>query len=334
MIIPVKGSQPYEIVLESGALAKAGQWLDLNRKVLVVTDSGVPKEYAETVAARCREAVTVTIPQGEKSKNLDTFRDLLKTMLDHDFTRRDCVLAVGGGVVGDLAGFTASCYMRGVDFYNIPTTLLSQVDSSVGGKTAVDFENVKNAVGAFYPPKKVLIDPELLKTLDERQLAAGMAEVIKMAATNDGKLFEDLEACTDLTAALPDFIARALAIKIAVVEEDPKEQGLRRVLNFGHTVGHAIESTENGKFLHGECVALGMLPMASASVRERLKKTLKKYGLPTEYTARADVLAPTLNHDKKKIDAAIRVVLVEKIGSFVLTDMLPEEILKRAEATL
>ena len=171
MIVPVKtDTWNYDIVLEPGAIKKAGELLNLNRRVLVVTDSGVPAQYAETVAAQCSEAAIVTIPQGEQSKCFDELRHLLSEMLDKSFTRVDCVVAVGGGVVGDLSGFAASCYMRGVDFYNIPTTLLSQVDSSIGGKTAIDFGGVKNIVGAFYQPKKVIIDPEVLETLSRRQL--------------------------------------------------------------------------------------------------------------------------------------------------------------------
>ena len=156
MIIPVKTQTgTYNIYLERGALKNAGEYLDLKRKVLIVTDTGVPKEYAKTVADACSDAVIVTINEGEKSKNIDTFKYLLECMVENNFTRTDCVVAVGGGVVGDLSGFVAACYMRGVDFYNIPTTVLSQVDSSIGGKTAIDFSGIKNIVGAFYPPRQL-----------------------------------------------------------------------------------------------------------------------------------------------------------------------------------
>ena len=169
MIIPVNADNGcYDIVLERGSLKKAGQLLELGRRVLVVTDEGVPPEYAGCVASQCREAIVVTVPRGEGSKSFEQLERLLSAMLEASFTRGDCVVAVGGGVVGDLSGFAASCYMRGIDFYNIPTTLLAQVDSSVGGKTAVNFGGVKNIVGAFYQPKKVIIDPETLKTLERR----------------------------------------------------------------------------------------------------------------------------------------------------------------------
>ena len=332
MIIPVNADNGcYDIVLERGSLKKAGQLLELDRRVLVVTDEGVPPEYAGCVASRCREAIVVTVPRGEGSKSFEQLERLLSAMLEASFTRGDCVVAVGGGVVGDLSGFAASCYMRGIDFYNIPTTLLAQVDSSVGGKTAVNFGGVKNIVGAFYQPKKVIIDPETLKTLERRQLMAGLAEAIKMAATSSAELFEIIEKSEDLDADLPEIIRRSLCIKRDVVEQDPKENGLRRILNFGHTVGHAVEGFNKGKLLHGECVALGMPPMCSGEALERVTKVLKKYGLPTEIEQSADELMPYLKHDKKMTADSVKVVLVDKIGQFRICDMKPEEILGSLE---
>ena len=332
MIIPVNADNGcYDIVLERGSLKKAGQLLELNRRVLVVTDEGVPPEYAGCVASRCREAIVVTVPRGEGSKSFEQLERLLSAMLEASFTRGDCVVAVGGGVVGDLSGFAASCYMRGIDFYNIPTTLLAQVDSSVGGKTAVNFGGVKNIVGAFYQPKKVIIDPGTLKTLERRQLMAGLAEAIKMAATSSAELFEIIEKSEDLDADLPEIIRRSLCIKRDVVEQDPKENGLRRILNFGHTVGHAVEGFNKGKLLHGECVALGMPPMCSGEALERVTKVLKKYGLPTEIEQSADELMPYLKHDKKMTADLVKVVLVDKIGQFRICDMRPEDILGSLE---
>ena len=332
MIIPVNADNGcYDIVLERGSLKKAGQLLELDRRVLVVTDEGVPPEYAGCVASRCREAIVVTVPRGEGSKSFEQLERLLSAMLEASFTRGDCVVAVGGGVVGDLSGFAASCYMRGIDFYNIPTTLLAQVDSSVGGKTAVNFGGVKNIGGAFYQPKKVIIDPETLKTLERRQLMAGLAEAIKMAATSSAELFEIIEKSEDLDADLPEIIRRSLCIKRDVVEQDPKENGLRRILNFGHTVGHAVEGFNKGKLLHGECVALGMPPMCGGEALERVTKGLKKYGLPTEIEQSADELMPYLKHDKKMTADLVKVVLVDKIGQFRICDMRPEDILGSLE---
>ncbi len=305
----------YDIHIESGLLAHAGSLLPLDRRVLVLTDDGVPAAYAAAVAAQCKSPVLVTVPMGEGSKSIARFEEILSRMLQAGFTRTDAVVAVGGGVVGDLGGFVASAYMRGVDFYNIPTTLLSQVDSSIGGKTAVNLGGIKNCVGCFYPPKGVLIDPDVLATLPPRQIAAGMAEVIKMAATFDAPFFEALEAGS---LPMPAVIARALAIKARVVEADEKESGLRRVLNFGHTIGHGIESC--GGLFHGECVALGMLPMCTPAVRERLLALYARYGLPTAFSGDVERVIEALSHDKKLDGACLRTVYVERVGSFAIKE--------------
>lgn len=327
MIIPVHSDQrDYNIYLERGALKKAGEYLNLDRKALVVTDSGVPEIYPRTVSSFCKAPVAVCIEQGEKSKNFDNFKYLLSVMLENGFTRSDCVVAVGGGVVGDLSAFAASCYMRGIDFYNIPTTLLSQVDSSIGGKAAIDFEGVKNIVGAFKQPNGVLIDPDTLETLDLRQKSAGLAEAIKMAVTSDEKLLELIENTEDFEGDLTEIIRRALMIKKDVVEKDPTEQGLRKVLNFGHTAGHAIESFSDGKLLHGECVALGMLPVCGEKLRPRVKAALEKYLLPCEITQTADELMPFIMHDKKKSSSFITVVMSDEAGSFRFEKMTAGEI--------
>ena len=332
MIVPVRtDTWDYDIALSPGAIKNAGELLELGRRALIVTDSGVPERYAALVAAQCENAVTVTVPQGEQSKCFDELQHILKAMLDNSFTRGDCVIAVGGGVVGDLSGFAASCYMRGVDFYNIPTTLLSQVDSSIGGKTAVDFGGVKNIVGAFYQPRKVIIDPEVLSTLSRRQLIAGLCEAIKMAATSDLELFELIERSDHLTADLPEIIYRALMIKKRVVELDPHEKGLRKVLNFGHTLGHAVESFNDGRLLHGECVALGMLPMSGGEARARIRAVLEKYGAPTVTEQSSAELLPFLKHDKKMGADGISAVIVDELGSHRLCRMSAEEILSRLE---
>lgn len=319
MIIPVKTSQgSYDIVLERGALLRAGEYLELNRRVLVVTDSGVPAQYAKEVAKNCKSATILTIKEGEQSKNIEVFASVLKALVENDFTRTDCVVAVGGGVVGDLSGFAAACFMRGIDFYNIPTTVLSQVDSSIGGKTAIDFMGLKNIVGAFYPPKKVLIDPDTLKTLPERQIANGLSEAVKMAATSDSELFELFEK-ENATENIDTVIEMALRIKKAVVEQDEREAGLRKVLNFGHTLAHALESVNSlSNYYHGECVAVGMLPMCSEKVRARLKAVLEKLNLPTELSANADEIVEACRHDKKAAGDDITIVYVEEIGKFDL----------------
>ncbi|MBQ9745150.1 MAG: 3-dehydroquinate synthase [Clostridia bacterium] len=317
MIIPVSlGEMSYDIVLLRGALNNLNKYLNLNRRVLIVTDSGVPTEYAQTVLAQCKEGYTVSIEQGEASKSFDNYRALLSVLVKKGFTRTDCVVAVGGGVCGDLAGFVAAGFMRGIDFYNIPTTFLSQVDSSIGGKVAIDFMGVKNIVGAFYQPKCVVIDSNVLRTLDKRQLSSGIAESIKMAATFDKDLFELLENTDDFEGDADKIIESSLKIKRDVVEKDPKEKGLRRVLNFGHTIGHAIESSSLGSLLHGECVGLGMIPMSSPEVAKRIVRVLEKYNLPVSVEADSSDLISYILHDKKMDGDEINVVLCEEIGSF------------------
>ena len=320
MIIPVGlGKNSYNINIERGALSGTGEILRVYRKVLIVTDSGVPQKYIRTVAERCSEPVVAVIEKGEASKTPENFVNLCRRMLGAGFSRKDCVAAVGGGVSGDMAGFAAACYMRGIDFYNIPTTLLSQVDSSVGGKTAVDLDGVKNIIGAFYQPKGVIIDPDVLATLSPRQFDCGAAEIIKIAACMDRELFERIERQGIAgNPHLEEIIAAAVALKARVVEEDEKEKGLRRVLNFGHTLGHGIE-TVTGLF-HGECVALGMLPMCSdEALRARIKAVLKKEGLPVMLSKEVPdperVIASAM-HDKKAEAGSIVTVRLDDIGSF------------------
>ncbi|MBO5364502.1 MAG: 3-dehydroquinate synthase, partial [Clostridia bacterium] len=321
----------YDILVERGIIKQAGSHLQLDRRVLVVTDSEVPQAYAETVAAQCRIPVICRVPSGEASKSLETFGMLLQTMLEHNFSRRDCVVAVGGGVVGDLSGFAASAYMRGIDFYNIPTTLLSQIDSSIGGKTSVNFCGVKNIVGAFYQPKKVLIDPELLATLSERQFANGLAEAVKMALTSDCELFELIET-KDIKETIDEIIIRSLLIKKNVVEQDETETGLRKILNFGHTIGHGIESSEHlSQLYHGECVALGLIPMCGESIRSRVIEVLKKCNLYHPIAFDWDAIAEAAFHDKKADGDTVTVTTVSKIGTFALTTMKCIEVIALAK---
>ena len=328
------GENSYDILMEHGVLYRAAEHLNLNRRVCVVTDSGVPARYAAAVAAQCREARIITFPEGEASKNLDTFSKILAEMLEAGLTRSDCVVAVGGGVVGDLAGFAASAYMRGIDFYNIPTTLLSQIDSSIGGKVAVDFHGYKNIVGAFHQPKCVLIDPDVLDTLPPRQFANGLAEAIKMAATSDPILFELLER-ESAKENIDTVIERSLRIKKDVVEQDEKEMGLRRVLNFGHTLGHAIETCESlGGLYHGECVGLGMLGMCSPAVRARIETVLRRVNLPSEYHGDADRILEAMRHDKKMSGNSIHVVSVPEIGQFTFENIPFEALAARMKNIL
>ena len=303
----------YDIHIGKNILSLADEYFNLDRKVAIVTDSGVPEIYSKTIAALSKEAKIITFPKGEKNKNINTYAFILEQMLDFGLQRKDAVIAVGGGVCGDMAGFAASTFMRGIDFYNVPTTLLSQVDSSIGGKTAIDFCNVKNIVGSFYQPKGVLIDTEVLKTLDKRQFSQGLAEVVKMSLTSDKKLFEALEGGL-WKENIDEVIARALKIKKDVVEKDERESSLRKVLNFGHTFGHGIESL--GELYHGECVALGMIPMSSKEVQKRLIPLLEKMDLPTSFNTDLNKAFDFMLHDKKGDGEKTSVIFVDSIGNF------------------
>ena len=315
----------YDVITERGILKRVGEHAKLDRRVLVVTDSGVPEEYARTVMSQCARPVLVTLPEGEKNKTLASFELLCRTMLENGFTRTDCAVAVGGGVVTDITGFAASAYMRGIDFYNVPTTLLAQTDASVGGKTAVDLDGVKNIVGAFYQPKGVFIDPDVLKTLEKRQFSSGMAEIIKMAISLDRELFCEIEKAP-AEENIEKLITESVRLKADIVQRDEKESGLRRVLNFGHTVGHAVE-TLSGLY-HGESVAVGMTYMCSDEVRARLIPVLQKYSLPVSTDIAPEKLYEVLLHDKKADGGYINAVFVNSVGSFEIKKLRSDELLQ------
>lgn len=312
------GRDSYDILMEHGLLASASQYLNLNRKVLIVTDDGVPEQYAQLLCAQCKTPVLVRVAQGEGAKSFAVLQQLLAEMLHQSFGRKDCVVALGGGVMGDLAGFVAASYMRGVDFYNIPTTTLSQVDSSIGGKVAINFEGVKNSIGAFYQPRRVLIDPDTLKTQNHRQLVNGLAEAIKAGLIHDATLFALFEE-EDALAKLDEVIWRSLLVKQYVVEHDEKEADLRKTLNFGHTLGHGIESAVGlGTLLHGECVGLGMLAITKEPLRSRCAAVLEKYGLPTSAEYEKELAFAAVCHDKKGDGETTIVVKVNEPGHCTL----------------
>ena len=341
------GKNSYNIELERGNLNRASELLNLDRKVLIITDEGVPIKYAEKIAGQSKEAYIKVVPQGEGSKSLQTAEEILTDMLKYQFSRKDCVVSVGGGVVGDLGGFVASLYMRGIDFYNVPTTVLSQIDSSIGGKTAVNLAGIKNVIGAFYQPKAVLIDPDTLDTLPERQIVNGLFEAIKMGATNDKELFnlflnDGLPKCPEGTASdssyrwkenLDLIIEKALLVKKYVVEQDEKESHLRKILNFGHTIGHGFESAAHGRYLHGECVALGMLYMSSEEVQEQLCEIYENLGfeLPEFYSFNLEEVKEAVLHDKKASNRNCSVVLVSEIGKGSIEEWPMDAVLERLE---
>ena len=324
------GPRSYDIILRRGALGRVGQLVNLSRKVLVVTDSGVPQQYLSTVLAQCPQGVPVVLEQGEGSKSLAVTERLCAAMLQHGFARTDAVLALGGGVVGDAAGFAAACYMRGIDFINCPTTTLAQVDSSIGGKTAVNLAGTKNIVGAFHQPCLVVADPDTLATLPPRHVANGLAEAVKTGLIGDAALFELFEKDA-AQQSLEEILYRSLAVKKAIVEADEREAGCRAALNFGHTIGHAIEASRGlarRQLYHGECVALGTLPMLeSPAVRARVRRVYRALGLPVRIRYDGDEIYSHLVHDKKAANGAITLVKVKQPGSYRL-EKVPVEALR------
>lgn len=314
------GPRSYDIILKRGALENLYQFARLDRRVAIVTDSGVPEAYARRVADQCRDARIITVPQGEASKSLKILETVLRQMLDFGMGRGDLVVAVGGGVVGDLAGFAASIYMRGVDFINCPTTTLSMIDSSIGGKTAVDLGDTKNIVGTFWQPKLVIVDPDTLSTLSQRHFVNGLAEAVKAALLADPELFSIFEQ-GDVDARIDEIIYRCLRFKKNIVEQDETEQGMRKALNFGHTLGHGIEAVRGIKgrrttgLYHGECVALGMLPMIeSKTLQKRVRAVYRRLGLPLRASYDKQKVLAEMLHDKKAQAGQITLIKVPGLG--------------------
>lgn len=317
----------YDIILEHGGLQHIHQYCNLNRKVLIITDEGVPKAYSECIKKQCGDGYIEVIKQGEDSKSFAVFEHLCKVLLDYKFSRTDCIIALGGGVVGDLSGFVAASYMRGIDFIQIPTTTLSQIDSSIGGKVAINLNEVKNVIGAFYQPKLVMIDPDTLKTLPKRHYINGLVEAIKAGLIYDKSLFELFEQ-GDIYKDLDTILYKALCVKKDVVEKDEKEQSLRKILNFGHTIGHAIESYYHlSDYYHGECVALGMLYFIDdIHIKNRLLSIYSRLGIHSEVAYDRDKVFEILCSDKKANSTNVTVVKVENIGQAILKDMKLEDV--------
>ena len=321
-------NKTYDINIGHNLLYDVDKYFNLDRKVLIVTDDNMPNKYIDAVKSKCKTPTILTLLHGEKNKNFDNYQRIIKALIDNSFTRADTIIAIGGGMVGDISAFAASTYMRGIDFYNIPTTLLSQVDSSIGGKTAIDFMNIKNIVGTFTQPKGVLIDVETLKTLPKRELNSGLVEAIKIAATFDKNFFDFIKTCDSIPENIENIITKSLELKKMIVENDEKENGLRKVLNFGHTIGHAIEEEKNYELLHGECVGIGMLYFSSGDAKTEIQNILKKFSLPTAINYDKKKVIGLIMHDKKSVGDTISTIQVDEIGSYKIVNMSIDNIIK------
>lgn len=333
------GAHAYDIEIAAGLLpevgAKVAKLLPKARKAAIISDTNVAPLYAAKLQKSLEAAglgvVQVIITAGEQSKNMQVLSDVLEQLAAAGLTRTDVVLTLGGGVVGDLAGFAAASFMRGVAFVQIPTSLLAQIDSSVGGKVAVDLKAGKNLAGAFYQPKAVFIDTELLATLSTRFLHDGLAEAIKYGCIKDAALFEKIagfNSDAELLADIGSVVATCCAIKARIVEQDEFDTGLRMLLNFGHTLGHAVEQHFGySHFTHGEGVAIGMyqltarteeLGITAAGTAERIKAVLAKYNLPCDAGVDKSLLLDTMARDKKKNGNSITLIVLKEIGEGVL----------------
>jgi len=325
----------YQIIIEKGLINRVSEEISRvykGKKIFIITDDNVNKYYGGKISEELKkngfEVNLLSLKPGEETKNFNTLPIVYNELLDFNLTRSDLIIALGGGVIGDLAGFVASTYLRGIDFVQIPTSLLAQVDSSVGGKVAVDLDRGKNLVGSFYHPKCVLIDPEVLNTLDNRFFIDGMAEVIKYGCIKDKQFFDYLEKMVNKKQLINNMelvIHKCCDIKRQVVENDEKDRGERMLLNFGHTLGHAIEQYYNyTKYSHGEGVAIGMYVISKISeekgltkkgTSQRIKDILVKYNLPYELDVNIEETLEAINLDKKKLGNDLNVIILKEIGS-------------------
>ena len=340
-IIHVNTDPAYDVTVGSGLLCRCGEHLAgvLGQcHTAVIADSTVAPLYLDTVTESLRSAgftvSTCIYPAGEEHKNLVTLSEILETLAEQQLTRSDCVVALGGGVCGDMSGFAAGCYLRGIRYVQLPTTLLSAVDSSVGGKTAIDLKAGKNLAGVFLQPAAVLCDTDCLATLTPHTFADGAAEAIKTGVLCSRELFDDIAAGA-LRENPAEIIARCIAFKGRVVEEDPLDNGIRRTLNLGHTVGHAIEKCANFTISHGHAVAIGMVVMAKAaeklgwcqeSCSAEIAKVLRQYDLPTATDFSATHLAKAAASDKKRRGSHISVVVPEAIGRCIMRKVAVSEL--------
>ena len=337
----------YEVKIGAGLLPSLGEEIrscTRARRCAVIAGENVFPLYGETALQSLHaagfETAELVLPAGEATKCLLHYGELLSFLAQNRFTRTDCVIALGGGVTGDLTGFASATYQRGMSFVQVPTTLLAAVDSSVGGKTAIDLPEGKNQVGAFYQPSLVLCDTDTLSTLPQRELMAGYAEVIKYAVLGDKMLFETLQ---NLDHEVPQVIETCVRHKAKIVSEDERDTGLRRLLNLGHTFGHAVESRSGYALLHGEAVSIGMAMICRAACArgllskvdsEAVAELLRKYDLPTETEYTADELYDTMLLDKKFSGGRLHLVVPREIGCCDIVPVTPDELRFWLEAGL
>jgi 3-dehydroquinate synthase len=313
--VDVQASHPYSVLIERGLIHSVATFTPSHAKVVVLTDRMVPMQWVSSVVDQFDQPLLITVPEGESSKSLRRVELIVEEMMEAGCHRDTVLLALGGGVIGDLGGFVASVFMRGIPYVQIPTTLLAQIDSSVGGKVAVNTATAKNVIGGFYSPQVVCIDPDVLLTLPKTEFANGMAELIKYGLILDATLFEMIENESILNQ-LPETIHRAVSLKQQVVQADERDTHYRQILNFGHSIAHAIETASNHKIPHGQAVAMGMAMMIhDKPFANRVIDVMKRYGLSTTYRENPVALIDYILKDKKASKDGISEIFVSSIGS-------------------
>ena len=319
----------YKIHIERGIIDKISNYLDQNNRYFIITDDGVPFAYTKKLKEKLINCDVCVVPKGEKSKSLSIYKKVCKELLKHNYSKSDYIIALGGGVVGDLAGYVASTYKRWMKFINIPTTTLSMVDSSIGGKVALNFEGVKNMIGTYYHPECVLIDPNVLETLPKRHINNGLIEALKTGIIGDKELYE-LFLNNEQLNNIDEVIYRSLKVKASVVEKDEKELNLRKVLNFGHTFGHAYEAYfKMDEYLHGESVALGMLTICkNECYYDQLVKILSKMNIKTIPNVNEKMIRKYVGNDKKVSGDMIDIVVVHDIASPIIKSVLIDDVME------
>ena len=321
----------YQVIFDYNILDHMNDYYSFNdKKVMIVTDDGVPSFYSEKIASQINNSFVITLKQGEQTKSLESYETLCKILLEKSFSRNDVLIAIGGGVVGDLCGFVSSTFKRGIKFINIPTTSLSQIDSSVGGKTAINFNGIKNCIGSFYQPELVLIDFNTLKTLSSRHLKNGLVEALKMGLILDKELYQIFKENKQYEK-IEEVIYRSVKAKVDVVEKDEQESYYRMILNFGHTLAHSFESIYNLEGIyHGEAVANGMLYMIdNYELKEEVYKIICNLNIPLIKDYDLDKAFSYLINDKKAIDKNINIVLVNEEGKGEIVIISLEELKRR-----
>lgn len=310
----------YDVYIDKGLLSNVDKYIDCKKEYVIITDSNIPKQYIMSFSNKLTIKDTIVLKPGESLKCFSQVQYITNRLLGNKIPRSITLIAIGGGVIGDLTGFVASIYMRGVDYIQVPTSLLSQVDSSVGGKVGINTETMKNSVGSFYQPKMVLIDPNTLDTLEERHFNNGMAELIKHGLIAGKSLFKELFA-NKPKHQIEELIIKSITIKKDIVSQDVKDKGIRQLLNYGHTIGHAIEQHSKYRLLHGESISIGMSLMAKDTDYEKeLQDILNKYNLPTSYEYNKEDLMKYIRTDKKVTEKMLNLILVKEVGKgFVKT---------------